>query len=431
MKGTGVSLGLACLVLAGSLGCSTVTSKVTSPEKEIRWRVKADYSVKDLEFRNSMSQLLGAPLVEGNNVVALLNGDQIFPAMLAAIRGAEKSITLESYIWSSGEVSSQFVEALAERARAGVKVHIIADMLGSLKLKKADVDRMTEAGAKFARYNPPIVFNLSLPFKLFRMNHRTHRKLLVVDGRVGFIGGVCLSDSWLGNAEPGHWRDTHFRVEGPVVAQMQGVFAENWLEARSEVLHGRDYFPELKPAGTMAAQCFASGPKDRAEQARLSYLLSMAAAQKNIRLAQAYFVPGKLAIETMLAARRRGVKIEVLVPAKTDLFVVRSASRSRWGELLAAGVEFYEYQPTLYHCKILIVDDTWASVGSVNFDEQSFRHNDESNLNVLDPNFAAELIKIFEDDKSKSRQLTKSDFKRRSWFTKFFDRLFGVFHADL
>jgi cardiolipin synthase len=304
-------------------------------------------------------------------------------------------------------------------------------MLGSLKLKKSDVDRMTEAGVHFAKFNPPIVFNLSLPFKLLRVNHRTHRKLLIVDGRTGFIGGVCFADGWLGNAEPGRWRDTHFRVEGPVVAQMQAVFAENWLQVRSEVLHGRDYFPGLNPAGSMTAQCFASGPKDRAEQARLAYLLSMAAARKNIRLAHAYFVPGELAIETLLDARRRGVKVEVLVPAKIDLFVVRNASRSRWGKLLAAGVEFYEYQPTLYHCKILIVDDIWASVGSVNFDEKSFRHNDESNLNVLSGEFAARLVKTFEEDKSKSRRLTRDDYRKRSWFTKFFDRLFGAFHSDL
>jgi cardiolipin synthase len=254
---------------------------------------------------------------------------------------------------------------------------------------------------------------------------------MIVDGKVGFIGGVCISDHWGGNAERGKWRDIHFRVEGPVVAEMQGTFCGNWLAARSQVLHGRNYFPELKPVGMMAAQCFSSGPRDRAEQARLSYLLAMAAARKNIRLAHAYFVPSKIAIQTLLDARKRGVKVEVIIPSKIDNFAVHMASRSRCKKLLDAGVEFYEYRPTLYHCKIMIVDDRWATVGSVNFDEKSFHANDEANLNVLDKNFAAELSRTLDEDKSKSRPLTKEDFKRQSIFTRIANYFVGLFHADL
>jgi cardiolipin synthase A/B len=422
--GRGGKIFLATTLVISSAGCSSLTSHVTS-EKQIRREIKTDYSVRDPEFRNSISSLLGAPLVAGNKIVELENGDEIFSAMLKEIRAAQRSITFESFIWSSGKVSSQFVESLAERARAGVKVHIIVDTIGGLKLKKKDIRQMTDAGARFVRYNSP----LSIQF--FRANHRTHRKLMVVDGKIGFIGGVCLSDKWSGNAERGKWRDTHYRVEGPVVAEMQGVFCENWLETNSEVLHGSDYFPELQPSGPFTAQCLASGPRDKAEQARLSYLLAMAAARKNIRLAHAYFVPSKLAIETILEARKRGVQIQIIVPAKIDNFAVRMASRSRWGKLLDAGVEFYEYQPTLYHCKIMIVDDVWTTVGSVNFDEKSFRANDEANLNVLSEDFAAALTKTFEEDKAKSRRLTKENFNNRSPFTKFFDFLFGRFHADL
>ena len=253
----------------------------------------------------------------------------------------------------------------------------------------------------------------------------------MVDGRVGFTGGVCLSDDWLGNAEPGRWRETHLRVEGPVVAQMQGVFMENWLEMRSETLHGDEYFPEVKPAGTMAAQFFRSGPRDAAQNARLTYLLAIAAARKNIRLAHSYFVPDGLLIEALLDARRRGVKIELIVPSKIDNVATRRASRSRWGELLKAGVEFYEYEPTLYHCKIMIVDDIWATAGSVNVDERSFRINDEANLNVLDRKFAAKLIQTFEDDKSKSRRLTAEEFKERSWLSKCLDHFVGLFRSQL
>jgi cardiolipin synthase A/B len=394
-------------------------------EKEIRRGVKTEYSVSDPAFRASISPLLGAPLVEGNSIVELQNGDEIFSAMLEGIRAARKTITFETFIWSSGEVSTQFVDALAERAQAGVKVHVIADAIGSWRLKKADVRRLTAAGVKFARLNPLI------SIKFFRINKRTHRKLLVIDGKVGFIGGVGLSDRWSGNAELGKWRDTHYRVEGPVVAQMQGAFAENWLETRSEILEGPDFFPGLNPAGTMIAQCFPSGPRDHAEQARLSYLLAMAASRKSIRLAHTYFVPSNLAIETFLDARKRGVKVEIIIPAKFDNFAVHMASRSRLRRLLDAGVVFYEYQPTLYHCKIMVVDDCWSTIGSVNFDEKSFRANDEANLNVLDTDFAATLVKTFEADKSRSRPLTREDFKRRSWFSKTANFFVGLFHADL
>lgn len=378
-----------------------------------------------------MSHLLGAPLVASNGVVELLNGDKTFGAMLRAIEQAEKTITIEQFIWSSGEVSSYLVEALCERARAGVKVHVIVDALGSFKLKRQDIQQMKTAGVEFKRFNPPIVFNLTLPFKLLGINHRTHRKLMVVDGRIGFIGGVCISDRWAGDGETNQWRDTHFRVEGPVVAQMQAIFTRNWLKARSKVLHGPDYFPEPQRGGTMMAQSFASGPKEGAEQARLTYLLSMAAARKNIRLSHAYFVPSKLAVETLLEARKRGVQVEIIIPGKSDNFAVSSAARSRWGKLLKAGVEFYQYEPTLYHCKIMIVDDVWATVGSVNFDEKSFRHNDEANLNVFDRDFATTLTKSFEEDKKQSRRLTLEAFKKRSWFSKFLDFFVGSFHTEL
>jgi cardiolipin synthase len=378
-----------------------------------------------------MGQLLGAPLVDSNNIVELINGDRTFRAMLEAVRAAQHSITIEQFIWSSGEVSSQFIEALGERARAGVKVHVVVDTIGSHRLARRDSQKLRESGVEFERFNPPIVFNLGLPFKLLRINHRTHRKLMVVDGRIGFIGGVCMSDSWSGDGEPGKWRDTHFRVEGPVVGQMQAVFTRNWLQERSRVLHGKNYFPQLKPAGTMTAQSFASGPNEGAEHARLTYLMSMAAARKSIRLSHAYFVPSKLAVETLLAARKRGVRVEVIVPGKSDNFAVASAGRSRWGKLLEAGVEFYEYKPTLYHCKIMIVDDIWASVGSVNFDEKSFRHNDEANLNVLDRDFAATLVKYFEADKTRSRPITWEDFKKRGIFQRMFDSCIGSLHSEL
>jgi len=423
LRRSGFVLLLVCFL---SVGCSYLPR-----DKQIRTSIRPTYAVTAPEFRASLSHLLGAPLVENNNIVELLNGDRTFGAMLEAVRAAQHSITIEQFIWSSGEVSTKFIEALGERARAGVKVHIVVDTIGSYHLSRSDRRKLRKAGVEFEWFNPPIVVSLSRPFRLLGINHRTHRKLMVVDGRIGFIGGVCMSDAWSGDGESGKWRDTHFRVEGPVVGQMQAVFTRNWLQAHSQVLHGANYFPQLKPAGTMTAQSFASGPKEGAEHARLTYLMSMAAARKNIRLSHAYFVPGKLAIETLVEARKRGVRVEVIVPGKSDNFAVSSAGRSRWGKLIEAGVEFYEYKPTLYHCKIMVVDDIWASVGSVNFDEKSFRHNDEANLDVLDREFAATLIKSFEVDKTRSRPITWEDFKKRSIFKKMFDFCVGSFHSEL
>jgi cardiolipin synthase len=220
-------------------------------------------------------------------------------------------------------------------------------------------------------------------------------------------------------------------VEGPVVGQIQGVFTENWLQARSEVLHGDEYFPSPADAGAMLAQCFQTGPHNSPESARLAYLFSIAAARKHIRLAHAYFVPDALATKALVEARRRGVRIEIIVPGKSDNAVVAKAARSRWGILLKAGVEMYEYQPTLYHCKIMIVDDAWVSVGSVNFDERSFRYNDEANLNVLNQELAAQLIRSFEADKSLSHRLTIDNFDRRNFVSKAFDQFVGLFRWGL
>ena len=407
-------------VLLGGTGCLAFRK-----DWRIQHHVRTDYSVEDTQFANSMSQLLCAPLVPGNNVVELRNGDEIFPAILEAIRGAKKTITIETFIWRPGEVSKQLVAALCERAQAGVKIHIIVDALGSKDMASSEIKQLTKAGVEFVKYNPPF------PFKILSINHRTHRKNIVVDGRIGFTGGVCLADTWLGNAEPGRWRETHFRVEGPVVGQIQSIFMANWLEMRAEVLHGENYFPEPKPAGSMLAQEFRSGPRDADENARLAYLLSIAAARKSLRLAHAQFIPDDMLTEALLDAHKRGVKIEIIVAGKIDNFAVKRAGRSRWGELIKAGVPMYEYEPTLYHCKIMIVDDVWVSAGSVNFDDRSFRINDEANINVLDREFAAKLIRSFEEDKAKSTRLTKRNLKRQNWVSKCFDGFVGLFRSQL
>jgi cardiolipin synthase len=289
------------------------------------------------------------------------------------------------------------------------------------------LEDLKAAGVEVELYHPLHWYNLT------RINNRTHRKLLVVDGRIGFTGGVGIADQWLGQAESkDHWRDSHYQIEGPAVAQMQAAFIDNWIKARAQVLLGQDYFPELTPTGDSLAQVFKSSLGGGSESVRLMYLLSIASATRSICLQAAYFVPDELAIETLVSARKRGVKIEIIVPGPVmDARLVQRASRSLWGALLDAGVDIYEYQPTMYHCKVLIVDDAWVSVGSTNFDDRSFRLNDEANLNVYDATFAGEQGKAFERDKGESRLMTRAEFKNRSAIGKLFDSLAGIFRRQL
>ncbi len=396
-------------------------------EKQIRYQLEHRFAVSDPQFVRSMNHLLGPGILAGNRITALQNGDEIFPAMLGAIRGARETITFETYIYWSGDIGKKFSEALSERARSGVKVHVLLDAVGTGKLDQQALDEMKAAGVEVEKYHPVTWHTVA------RINNRTHRKLLVVDGRIGFTGGVGIADLWAGHAESkDHWRDSHYQLEGPAVAQMQAAFTDNWIKTRAKVLFGSEYFPELKPVGESRAQVFKSSRGEGSESVRLMYLLSIASATRSVRLQAAYFVPDDLAIDTFIAARKRGVKIEIIVPGPDmDAKIVQSASRSLWGPLLDAGVQIYEYQPTMYHCKVMIVDDVWVSVGSTNFDDRSFRLNDEANLNIYDATFAAEQVKVFEADKLKSRLMTRAEFKDRSKAGKFFDEIAGTLRRQL
>jgi|ERR1043166_2029779 cardiolipin synthase len=394
--------------------------------KPIRHQIIASYSVHDPAFRESISHLVSAPLLPSNSIVTLINGQEMFPAMLEAIRGAKESITMENFIFRSGELSAQFVPALVEKAHAGVNVHVIMDSLGCSRLKQSELDQLEKAGVQFVKYNR------TEWHKLLRVNHRDHRKILVVDGRIGFTGGACLADEWMGNADSKtHWRDTQFRIEGPAVAQLQGVFVANWIVTQGRVLHGSNYFPVQKPAGTILARCYRTGPDDGIEAARLVYLYSIAAARQSIRIAHSYFVPDDLVIDSLLEARKRGVKVEIITPGIIDANVVRRASRARWNELIKARVEFYEYQPSLFHCKMMIVDDVWVTTGTVNFDDRSFRINDENTLEVWDEKFAAEQTRQFEIDKAKCRRITAEEYKKRRWYVKAAEEFASYFRAWL
>jgi cardiolipin synthase len=344
--------------------------------------------------------LLGPNFVPGNNITTLVNGNQIFPAMLGAIRSAKRSISLETYVFQDGEIARQFTEALAERAQAGVKVNVILDAQGTQKMGQQNLERLRNAGVEVAKYH-----SVFWPDPR-RYNNRTHRKLLIIDGKIGFVGGVGIADLWTGNADsPQHWRDNHYKVIGPVVAQLQATFATSWLKARGQVLHGADYFPPLAPTGPYLAQAIRSGAHN--ENLDLMYLLAIASAQKTLRIENAYFLPDDLMRKELTEAAKRGVRVEVVVPGKKiDQKLVRLASRRHWPELIRAGVRIFEYQPTMVHVKLMIVDDIFISVGSGNFDNRSIRLNDEANLDVLDRSFAAQQTRLFESDKKQCREAT-------------------------
>jgi cardiolipin synthase A/B len=419
----------AAILITAVLTClvTLVVINLRAGERHIRYELDHRFPVEDPQFLRSMGSLLGPGILPGNRITALQNGDEIFPAMLDAIRSAQETITFETYIYWSGEIGRRFSAALSERALAGVKVHVMLDWAGSETIEVKYLEELKAAGVEVELYHPLRWYNLA------RLNNRTHRKLLVVDGRIGFTGGVGIADQWLGRAESkDNWRDSHYRIEGPAVAHIQAAFTDNWSKTRSEALFGSNYFPKLKPVGDSLAQGFKSSAGGGSESVRLMYLLSIASASRSIRLQAAYFVPDELAIETFVSARERGVTIEIIVPGPVmDVRVVERASRSLWGALLDAGVEIYEYQPTMYHCKVLIVDDVWVSVGSTNFDDRSFRLNDEANLNIYDAIFAAEQVKVFAQDKAKSRLMTRAEFKDRSAAEKLFDSLAGMFRRQL
>ena len=385
---------VALIAVAVTLLAVFLTFNFMPSEKKIERQLQRLYSTEDPQFRRSMGVLLGPPIIEGNKVEVLINGDQIFPSMLKAIREAEHTITFETYIYWSESIGKEFSDALSERARAGVKVHVLLDFIGSMKMDDAAMDAMKAAGVKFERFHKPVWW------KFTKLNNRTHRKVLVVDGKIGFTGGVGIADQWRGNGQDKkHWRDTHFRVEGPVVGQMQAVFADNWTKATGIVLDGQYYFPALTSKGAHAAQMFSSSPSGGSESMLLMYLMSITSAKSTIHLSSSYFVPEELTISALVAAAKRGVKVRIITPGDTiDSRIVRAASRDAWGPLLAAGIEIAEYQPTMYHVKALVVDSLMVSVGSTNFDNRSFSLNDEANLNILDPAFAKEQVAIFDTD---------------------------------
>jgi cardiolipin synthase A/B len=401
--------------ILGTLVVLFVFANIKTPEKEPHHRVEHLFGIGDPQLKREMGALLGPAIVSGNRIQVLQNGDEIFPSMLAAIRSARRTITFETFIYWSGVVGDEFADALIERVRAGVRVHVMLDWVGTSKMPRDLASKMSHAGIEIVRYHPVRWYGLG------KLNNRTHRKVLVIDGNLGFTGGVGIADEWLGHAQdPQHRRDMHFKVEGPVVAQMQAAFLDNWIKTTGNVLHGDSYFPETPLCGDQEMQMFISSPKGGSASMRLMYLTAITAAEKSIDIEAAYFVPDGLMSRELISAQRRGVRIRILVPDKyIDSETVKIASKREWGPLLPCGIEMYGYEPTMLHCKLLIFDRYMVSIGSTNFDMRSFELNDEASLNVYDAQFAAQMTAVFECDLAHARPFSFDEWRDRSLLEKF------------
>lgn len=412
---------------AAAIVAMLLARNFSTSEKALISLMPHTHAVADAQFKREMGVLLGPAILPGNKVTALQDGDEIFPDMLAAIASAQRSITFETYIYWSGAVGQQFADALTERARAGVRVLVTVDWLGSVKMDDALLDQMRAGGVRVEKYRPLNWYNLD------RVNKRTHRKLLVIDGRIGYTGGVGIADQWSGKGQdPDHWRDSHFRIEGPAVAQLQAAFNDNWIKMTGTTLTGEAFFPTLPAAGDSPAHLFLASPEGGSESMHLMYLMAITAATGSIDLEASYFVPDELLIHALLQARRRGVKIRILVPGEhIDSDTVRLSSRADWGPLLAAGVQIAEYQPTMLHVKMLIIDNLLVSVGSTNFDIRSFRLNDEASLNVYDPDFATAMTAVFERDWAHGRVYDLAMWENRPLREKFMETVVAPLKSQL
>jgi cardiolipin synthase len=381
----------------------------------INYHLSRRTSIHDHNFLYTIQSTCQSALHRGNAVAIYTNGPEFYPAMLAAIREARCSVNMECYIVQPGRIADQFIEALSDRARHGVNVTIVVDALGSFSLWGRPVRRLRDAGCRIESYQRIRWYSLA------RLNNRTHRELLVVDGRIAFAGGAGVADWWAfpESRARGTWRDTMARIEGPVVAALQGVAAENWLECCGEILTGPEYFPDLVPAGSTTAFVVKSSPSDRATASRVAFQLLMEGADEELCVSTPYFLPDRALRRALVALARRGVAISFVVPGRvTDQRWVRLASRRIWGELLAAGIRIHEYRGAMMHAKVLIADGVWAVLGTTNIDNRSFEHNDEVNVAMCDPAVAARLLDDFRRDVQNSDEVTYDAWRRRPLWEK-------------
>ncbi|MCU1339995.1 MAG: phospholipase D/Transphosphatidylase [Bryobacterales bacterium] len=387
----------------------------TAPESHPAvYALETDLDVESTEFPITMEGMTGMPLVPGNQIALFNNGDEFYPKMLEAIESAQHSITMEQYIFWDGRVGRRFAEAFAEKARAGVPVKLLLDAIGSSTLGEIVLKILEAGGCQLAWFRPIHWYTI------VRANHRDHRKSLIIDGKVAFTGGAGLADHWLGQAKNVRsWRDVMIRVEGPAALVQQSGFAQNWLQCTGEILTGHEYFPVPSPAGNVDIQTILSSPFEGIGTAGTMHLIALQCARRHIYIANPYFIPDARLIDMLARAQARGVAVKLMLAGKhNDTWWARQNSLRLYGKLLEAGVEIFEFLPTMLHQKIVIVDDAWASVGTANFDNRSLALNEETSLCFHDRALVNRLHDIFIADLERCRKVRLADWKRRGFWQR-------------
>jgi cardiolipin synthase len=398
--------------ILGVLGCAKVLAVRQVPA----------VILGEATFFRTIEAHTDAPIVSGNRIEVLLNGDETFPVMLREIRRAKSTITFAQYLYEDGSIARELAQAFAERCRAGVKADILLDRHGSGKAPSDIIATMKDAGCHVEYFRRVEAEGIIFPWKLLRYNYRSHRRVLVIDGRIGFTGGYGISEAWTGNGRmPEHWRDTNARIEGPVVRFLQAAFAESWLETTGIAIGGDGYFPRLEPSGNLPAQIVKSSPTGGSFQNYMLFLLSINSAKKSILITNPYFIPDNVMTEALVKAATRGVRVVVLLPGEIDSQLTYTSSRSHYGPLLLGGVQIFEYKASLMHAKTIVVDGVWSTIGSTNFDNRSFALNQEINLTVYDSGIAHRLEEIFREDLKYSQQITYEQWRSRSIFERFIE----------
>lgn len=415
-------------LVVGLLALLAIVGFLFNPiEESPEYGLNYDFAIESAEFLTSISGSTDTPFLPGNKIEIYNNGDQFYPPMLDAINQARSSVTIEAYIYWAGEIGKKFAGALAAKRREGKSVKILLDAVGSSTISDEILNMLKNAGCEVRWYHPLHWYSLN------RVNNRTHRKSLIIDGHVGFTGGAGIADHWVGNAEnPDHWRDIQIRLEGPAVATLQSAFTRNWLETTGELISGDAFFPQHKADGELEVQSILSSPDTGSSTVRIMYYLSIVCARKSIFIANPYFIPDVQATRILIDAKRRGVDVKIMVAGiHNDTYLARYNTTRLYGPLLEAGVEIYEYNRTMLHQKFMVCDGVWATVGTTNFDSRSFALNDENNVCVYGRDFAAKWEAIFRDDLPACQRVTLEGWRNRGLRTRLGEALFFLLRSQV
>ena len=423
----------------GTGAMAFVSYLVTPVESAPQYGLEHEFSVDSDEFLATITGATGVPILPGNRIDVLNNGDEFYPVMLEAIGRARASITIEAYIYWAGDIGRRFADALAAKAREGIPVKILLDAVGSATIGTEILETLERGGCQLAWYNRIHWYTIG------QFNHRTHRKSLIIDGRVGFTGGAGIADVWLGHAQaPGHWRDTQIRIAGPAVTPLQTGFAQNWLKTTGELLSGATYYPEHEHEGqgdssrpgfgeaNLPVQTVMSSPESGASSVRLMHYLPIVCARRSIYIANPYFVPDQAAIDTLIEARRRGVDVRIMVAGRhNDTWLARQNSRRLYGPLLKAGIQILEYNTTFMHQKTMVVDGLWVSIGTTNFDNRSFAHNEETSVCIKDAGLAEFMEQTFRNDMRACDRVELDEWQKRGLLTKSLEAVASLLEAQV